>query len=272
MYLARDGVARLGSSRATTSICSARASSRSPSAGGSRAVLAAVSAELPRRRRTRARTSTGCSAALGDVSAGRRAAPSQSGATTRPDTRRCSTAHRATWVLIDEPKFKSSSIRQAVGADARRQATADRLHPPPRPQRRGTGGTTTRPRIATTICIRPTSSSRSPRSRADAAHAGTARAHVPQQPLLGQGRRQRGDPEAATRPADCPATTRPEMVDRYPELEGRRRLLRGLSAFDVETFLIMSVTCELVDDRHAAVTCPMMACLPSRPGLAAFMM
>ena len=105
---------------------------------GSPRILHAVSVQLSRRRRTRARTSTGCSTGWRGYPLAvelRHRSWSDDG---RAHAVASSTAHRASWALIDEPKFHDS-IRTRSWRSTRTSRPLPRagalLHPAPRPQR-----------------------------------------------------------------------------------------------------------------------------------------
>ena len=216
MYLARNGVSRLGPL--------ARRLRRVPRAGiepladaGRLGALLSSFRRASTPRPERAATWTGCSPRLRGLSARRRAAP--------PHVERRRAPTRAARLAAAPRGLGVHRRAEVPGLDRRQRRSADRTSrgaartsactaaTPPH------GGTTTRPRTGTTISTRAPSS----RPFADAARTrrrlGPPRAHVPEQPLLGQGRRQRRGAQARAGQA-VPGRYPPEMVARYPELAG----------------------------------------------------
>ena len=110
------------------------------------------------------------------------------------------------------------------------------------------GGTTKSRRTATTTCIRPRSSSRSPRPREAGVARGEEGVSLRQQSFLGEVGRQRRDPQARSRAAAAgriPAGVRRAL----PGPEGARQDLAAPSF--TKALLRMSRDLDLVDDVHA---------------------
>ena len=144
--------------------------------------------------------------------------------------RSCSTTHRAAWVLIDEPKFESS-IRQRGSTRRHRRAAPlayVRLHG--RNAAAWWDHAEAEDRYNYLYSAEELRAVR--RSRARRPRREQARAHVLQQSLLGEGRRQRGRAETRSRAAAAGRLPERRWSTRYPELRDvverrRRRLLVG---------------------------------------------